>query len=87
VSAVDAGDEVHGLVRGVLAAGARDLVASLWRVGDAATAEFMVRLHTRIAAGDDAAAALAAVQCEAAAAGQHPWTWAGFALHTRNAAS
>ncbi len=78
LSAVDAGDEVHGLVRGVLASGARELVASLWRVDDAATAELMARLHAARRDGADAATALARTQRALAADGVAPWFWAGF---------
>ena len=83
MSAVDAGDESHGLVRGVLAAGASDVVSSLWRIDDTATARFMERLHALRATGSPLESALAAVQREHAAAGAPPWHWAGFVHHAR----
>jgi len=83
VSHVGAGDEVHGLVRGVLAAGARELVASLWRVDDPATAKLMESFHTRRRAGRSAVEALAKAQLEQARAGVHPWYWAGFQVWSR----
>jgi len=83
VSAVRAGDELHGLVRGAFAAGARDLVASLWRVSDEATTELMVSFHRARQSGLPAAAALAAAQAEQAGRGRHPWLWAGFSAWTR----
>jgi CHAT domain-containing protein len=83
VSHVDAGGEVHGLVRGVLASGASELLVSLWRVDDAATARFMGRFHGLRVQGLTAESALARVQAERAADGLHPWYWAGFTLWTR----
>lgn len=79
VSRVGAGNEAHGLVRGVLAAGARALVASLWPVDDPATARLMERFHAAHAQGAAPDAALRASQLEAVCAGLHPWYWAGFA--------
>lgn len=87
VSRVGPGDEIHGLVRGVFASGASELVASLWRVGDAATARFMSEFHRRRAGGDCAERALAETQRAAAASGAPPWAWAGFALWTRRLVS
>jgi len=83
VSSVRAGDELHGLVRGAFAAGARDLVASLWRVGDEATMDLMVAFHRARGAGLSAPAALAEAQAEQASRGRHPWFWAGFSVWTR----
>ncbi len=83
VSSVDAGGEVHGLVRGVLASGAAELLVSLWRVDDAGTARFMSRFHAMRSAGAGTEAALAQTQRELASAGVHPWHWAGFTLWTR----
>jgi tetratricopeptide (TPR) repeat protein len=83
VSSVGAADEVHGLVRAAFAAGARDLVASLWTVGDASTAELMLRFHEVRRSGLRPAAALAHVQAEQAASGRHPWFWAGFSAWSR----
>lgn len=83
MTAIDAGDEPHGLVRGVLAAGATDVVSSLWRIDDDATARFMERFHELRAAGSAPSAALTAVQRERAAADAPPWHWAGFVHHAR----
>jgi hypothetical protein len=83
VAQVGPGDEIHGIVRGVFASGAAELVASLWRVGDAATARFMSAFHLRRARGLSAEAALAETQREASAAGLPEWAWAGFGLWTR----
>jgi hypothetical protein len=79
------GDEVHGLVRGVFASGAADLVASLWRVGDDSARRLMTDFHARRAAGAPAEAALAAAQRDAISRGAPVWAWAAFALWTRRA--
>ncbi len=80
---VDAGGEIEGLVRGVLASGASDLVVSLWRVDDAATTSLMRRFHTLRARGMTPDAALAMAQAERARRGIHPWYWAGFGCWSR----
>jgi CHAT domain-containing protein len=41
------GEGLLGLVRAFLCAGASRVVASLWKVDDAATGELMVRFHRR----------------------------------------
>ncbi|MCE9636758.1 MAG: CHAT domain-containing protein [Planctomycetes bacterium] len=84
LAAVQAGDEAIGLVRGAFAAGAADVVASLWRVDDAATSAFMQRLHALRAAGTPCSAALATTQRELAASGAPPWHWAAFVHHARH---
>lgn len=82
VADVRALGEADGLVRGVLASGAAGLLASLWKVDDVATSAFMTAFHERRAAGDGAEQALAGAQRAFAAAGAHPWLWAGFQLFT-----
>ncbi len=48
LSVVTGSDELLGLMRGVLTAGARALLATLWDVGDEATAAFMVSFYTNL---------------------------------------
>jgi CHAT domain-containing protein len=57
------GDDVLGLSRGLLAAGARAAVVSLWPVSDVSTALLMGELYRRILDGDSPAAALRHAQC------------------------
>jgi CHAT domain-containing protein/tetratricopeptide (TPR) repeat protein len=62
-------------------AGAQSIVASLWKVNDAATRDLMVVLHQALPAGGRAAAlrqAQRAVLANPATA--HPFYWAGFIL-------
>src|SRR5260370_24833374 len=47
LNVVTPGDELMGLVRGLLQAGAQSLVLSLWDVHDDSTMEFMVEFYTR----------------------------------------
>jgi CHAT domain-containing protein/tetratricopeptide (TPR) repeat protein len=61
---VRTGEGVYGLQRALTVAGARSTLLSLWKVDDAATAEFMVRFYRRLKAGEGRADALAAVQAE-----------------------
>lgn len=78
------GDELIGLARGFLAAGAETLVVSRWNVHDAMGAQLMTRFHRHLrrapAAGTTAktAAALRAAQLEAIRVDEHPYYWASF---------
>jgi CHAT domain-containing protein len=56
------GDDVLGLTRGLLGAGARAAVVSLWQVDDVSTSLFMGKFYRRLRAGDAAAVALQAAQ-------------------------
>lgn len=74
------GDEMFGLVRAFMAAGAARVVASLWAVDDAMTADLMSDFHARLAAGDAPAQALRLAQLEASRRHAHPASWAAFVL-------
>jgi CHAT domain-containing protein/tetratricopeptide (TPR) repeat protein len=56
------GDDVLGLTRGLLAAGARAAVVSLWPVNDVSTALLMGEFYRRVRAGDPPAKALQVAQ-------------------------
>jgi CHAT domain-containing protein len=56
------GDDVIGLARGLLAAGARAAVVSLWPVDDLSTSLFMGHFYSRLRVGDTPAVALQAAQ-------------------------
>jgi hypothetical protein len=75
-----AGDEVAGLAQAFLYAGARAVVVSLWRVSDAAAADFMRVFHEIHSSGGARAAAMQRAAEAVRAEREHPWYWAAFAL-------
>lgn len=85
---VASGDEILGLVRGFLAAGAASLLVSLWTANDESTAEMMGRFyelwHGQDSRGLGKAGALRQAQLEAIARWPHPASWAPFVLVGRS---
>jgi CHAT domain-containing protein len=79
---VTAGDELIGLGRGFLYAGAGALVASLWRVDDVITARWMDKFYSVLQAGQSKAAALrvASLTILDEQPGLHPAFWGAFQL-------
>lgn len=78
-----AGEGLVGLTRGFMQAGARRVVASLWQVNDAATADLMRHFYSGLLQQHlPAAAALRRAQREMAADPRWsaPYYWAGFVL-------
>ena len=84
VNQVSAGDEVIGLVRGFLLAGASGVLSTLWTVDDQTTAELMSTFYSRLRRGLSPAAALAAAQRELMVRQPHPYYWAPFTVHARD---
>jgi CHAT domain-containing protein len=85
------GDDLFGLVRGCLHAGAPSLVVSLWHVDDASTTLLMSDFYKRLTSGESIANALreaqqALRQVERVVQGkrirpyEHPYYWAPFFL-------
>lgn len=72
------GDEVLGLVRAFALAGAGTVIATLWPVDDAASADLVERLYAELRGGAGPTDALRRAQAAAAAAGAHPYYWAAF---------
>jgi tetratricopeptide (TPR) repeat protein len=79
-SAQAPGNELVGLVRGFLAAGARTVVSTLWTVDDQSTAELMRHFYQRLLAGQRPAAALRDAQRQLAQERPHPFYWAAFTV-------
>jgi CHAT domain-containing protein len=77
VGKVSGGDDVVGLVRGFLYAGANSIVASLWQVDDSATSEIMVRFYENLERADKRDA-LRRAQLEVFDEKPHPFYWAAF---------
>jgi len=71
-----------GLPRGFLHAGARRVIASLWKVDDDATAILMKKLYTRMQGGENPTAALRGAQLDMKRDEQYskPYYWAAFVL-------
>jgi CHAT domain-containing protein len=80
------GDELVGMARAFLYAGAAGLLVSQWRVDDGSTAGLMERFYRELTRGSGKAEALRAAQMEhIASAGSgddrsHPFFWAGFQI-------
>ncbi|HRC86107.1 MAG TPA: CHAT domain-containing protein, partial [Thermoanaerobaculia bacterium] len=77
------GEGLLSLAHGFLAAGARQVLVTLWDVGDDATARLMERFYAELLDGHrPPAEALAAAQRALAAepSTAHPYHWAGFVL-------
>ena len=87
----DDGREIEGLSAIVQQRGAKQVIASLWRVEDVSTAQLMHGMYLALAAhGTDVASALQQAQKElrAQVSGgrhpyEHPYYWAGFVVSSR----
>ena len=77
------GDEMVGLVRAFLVAGAARVLASLWPVDDAITCGLMAHFHGGLGRGMAPAASLRLAQAEVMRQHPHPFYWAAFTLHGR----
>jgi CHAT domain-containing protein len=80
LNVVAAGDELIGLARGLLHAGAQSLILSLWDVHDQSTAEFMRIFYRSVGNGDSKAAALRTAMLELRKSYPHCYQWAPFIL-------
>ncbi len=80
VGAQSRGDDIIGLNRAFMSAGAPTVIASLWSVDDRTTSELMAAFYKRLKEGMGKAAALQAAQAEMRARNPHPYHWAGFVL-------
>ena len=75
-----AGDEIVGLARGFLGAGAATLVASLWLVQDETTSWMMEHWYDRMRDGAGRTTALREAQLALKERCPHPYYWAPFVL-------
>ena len=80
VNKVFPGDELHGLMRGFLHAGAPALLVSLWAVNDRSTSELMGEVYSQIHAGVSKRTALRRAQLLIKDEYGHPYYWAPFVL-------
>ncbi|MFW6070110.1 MAG: CHAT domain-containing protein [bacterium] len=83
---VAGGDELLGLMRAFLSAGAASLLLTFWAVEDRSTARLMEAFYGRLACGESKGGALQAAQRQfirdgaASGAQPHPYYWAPFFL-------
>ena len=80
LNVVTPGDELIGLVRGLLQAGAQSLVLSLWDVHDESTKDFMIAFYTRLQQGQSKAKAMQAAMLDLRQKHPHPYHWGPFSL-------
>jgi CHAT domain-containing protein len=80
VGAQSRGDEIVGLNRPFIYAGAATVIASLWRVDDQATSLLMRSFYTHLKRGIGKAEALRRAQSETRRQYADPYYWAAFVL-------
>jgi CHAT domain-containing protein len=80
LSVVAGGDELLGLVRGLLSAGAQSLLLSLWDVHDRTTAQLMTSFYSELQVHGDKGVALRQTMLELRRTHSHPYYWAPFVL-------
>ena len=80
MNVVTSGDELLGLIRGLLYAGAHSLLLTLWDVHDQSAADFMASFYRRFQSGEEKAAALRGAMIELRERYAHPYHWAPFTL-------
>lgn len=76
--AAGGGDEVIGLTRAFLGAGASAVLVSMWLAEDAPTAELMAAVYRGLRRGLAGPSALRATQLDLATRHPHPYHWAPF---------
>ncbi len=80
LNSIFAGDELLGLSRGFLSAGASSMLLSLWTVNDEATGELMQIFYTELKKGKSSSESLRKAQCEFIKRELHPYFWSPFIL-------
>jgi tetratricopeptide (TPR) repeat protein len=80
LNVVVGGDELLGLTRGLLYAGAQGVLLTLWDVNDRSTAEFMRLFYERLKTRPNKAKAVQHATAEIRKSYPHPFYWAPFVL-------
>ena len=75
-----AGEGVQGLTTPLMAAGARSVIATQWRVGDRTTVRLIADLYDGLARGLTVSDALREAKLAAVRRGAPPGEWAGFTV-------
>jgi CHAT domain-containing protein/tetratricopeptide (TPR) repeat protein len=81
LNVVTDGDELLGLLRGLIHAGAGATLLTLWDVQDRSTSELMASFYVHIGRGENMATALRLATLELRQQYPHPYYWAPFALN------
>lgn len=80
LNVVAAGDELVGLARGLIYAGARSALLTLWDVQDQSTMEFMTSFYRHLSNSADKSLAIKKATLELRELYPHPYYWAPFTL-------
>jgi CHAT domain-containing protein len=80
LNVIGSGDELLGLIRAALSAGARSLLLTLWDVNDRSTSKFMSSFYRGLPTANSKAEALAEAAKEIRHEFPHPYYWAPFIL-------
>jgi CHAT domain-containing protein len=80
MNVVVGGDELLGLIRGLLYAGAQAALGTLWDVNDHSTAQFMKCFYQQLACGTNKAVAVQRAMAQVREQYPHPFHWAPFVL-------
>jgi tetratricopeptide (TPR) repeat protein len=80
LSVVAAGDELLGLARGLISAGAQSALLTLWDVHDRSTSEFMADFYRHLASSGNKALAMQRATWHLRETYPHPYYWAPFIL-------
>ena len=74
------GDELLGLVRGLLYAGAKAVLVTLWDVNDRSTAEFMKAFYSHLPGSSNKSSAVKRAIQDLRQSYPHPYYWAPFVM-------
>ncbi len=80
LGALGSGDDLVGLNRAFMYAGAPSVIASLWSVDDASTETLMTSFYAHLRAGETKAEALQLAEADTRAKYPDPYYWAAFVL-------
>ena len=80
LNSIFAGDEILGLARGFLTAGASSLVLSLWTVNDETTSELMKSFYERLRSGKSVTESLRLAQIGFIERDARPYFWSPFVV-------
>jgi CHAT domain-containing protein len=80
LNVIAAGDELLGLVRGLLYAGSQSVLLTLWDVNDQSTSQFMASFYSRLTSAETRGAAFQGAARALRESYPHPYFWAPFVL-------